>query len=165
MLGKSAIAQVISALEHHRLNNEHRYDDPQAKISLRDDNRINTIEAAARHNEPQRAQSAQTLKATGTSADTYGEQELSNAALTFLHIHSAPKKLVLALRDRAMLLTSAVTAFRGDSSRGLLWSDLFTKEVPMHAIRRGHKEIVSNMNTITCTTYQCLRVAGPCVLL
>lgn len=36
-----------------------------------------------------------------------------------------------ALRDRAMLLLSAATAFRGDSARMLLWSDLFKTEVPM----------------------------------
>jgi hypothetical protein len=37
------------------------------------------------------------------------------------------------LRDRAMLLTSTSVAFRGDSSRSLLWSDQFLFNVPILA--------------------------------
>jgi hypothetical protein len=37
------------------------------------------------------------------------------------------------VRDRAMLLTSTSVAFRGDSSRSLLWSDQFLFEVPILA--------------------------------
>lgn len=37
-----------------------------------------------------------------------------------------------------MLLVSTSTAFRGDSSRNLLWSDLFCRDIPMHGIELGH---------------------------
>jgi hypothetical protein len=70
-VGKSVIQQVISALEDWRVNNHHLYKHvPEAQIRLRDDNRIRTLESAAKHNEPKRADSAQTLKASGAS---YGE--------------------------------------------------------------------------------------------
>lgn len=44
-----------------------------------------------------------------------------------------------AMRDRAMLLTSSSVAFRGDSSRSLLWSDMYCYDVPMNAKGRGEK--------------------------
>jgi hypothetical protein len=48
-VGKSVIQQVISALEDWRVNNHHFYKHvPEAQIRLRDDNRIRTLESAAR---------------------------------------------------------------------------------------------------------------------
>jgi len=41
------------------------------------------------------------------------------------------------VRDRAMLLLSAATAFRGDSARRLLWSDMFVASVPMDDLGLG----------------------------
>ena len=68
-MGKSQVAQVISALENHRLLNQHLYKgDRDANTKLRDDVRIRTIESAAKHNEPKRVESAQKLKAAGSSA-------------------------------------------------------------------------------------------------
>ncbi|KAG1877388.1 hypothetical protein F4604DRAFT_1680065 [Suillus subluteus] len=67
-VGKSVIQQVISALEDWRVSHHHLYKDvPEAQIRLRDDNRIRTLESAAKHNEPKRADTAQTLKASGAS--------------------------------------------------------------------------------------------------
>jgi len=67
-VGKSVIQQVISALEDWRVNNQHLYRHvPEAQIRLCDDNRIRTLESAAKHNEPKRVDSAQTLKASGAS--------------------------------------------------------------------------------------------------
>lgn len=39
--------------------------------------------------------------------------------------------LMLGARDRCMLLLSTSTAFRGDSTRSLLFSDLSIRDVPM----------------------------------
>ena len=43
------------------------------------------------------------------------------------------------LRDRAMLLLSTTIAFRGNSSRLVLLSDLFFREIPMGTIGEGVK--------------------------
>lgn len=68
-LGVSGVKQIISALEHWRLNNQHEYPDvPAAQIGLRHDLRIKTFETAAVHKEPQRVKMAHTLKAKGTNA-------------------------------------------------------------------------------------------------
>jgi hypothetical protein len=68
-VGKEAISQTISALEQWRLSNAYRYaNDKYAQDPLRSDNRIRTIEAAMKHDEPKRVQSSQALKAAGTSS-------------------------------------------------------------------------------------------------
>jgi hypothetical protein len=67
-VGKSQIAQAISALEDCRRNEQHKYKHiPDTQGRLRDDARVRAIESAVRHNEPKRIDSAQTLKAAGTS--------------------------------------------------------------------------------------------------
>lgn len=47
------------------------------------------------------------------------------------------KKHFEYFRDRAMVLLSTATAFRGDSARILLWSDLYMTETPMDEIGLG----------------------------
>ncbi len=42
--------------------------------------------------------------------------------------------LYIGVRDRAMLLLGACTCFRGDNTRSLLWSDLFSRDVPVPEI-------------------------------
>ncbi|KAJ7461062.1 hypothetical protein FB451DRAFT_1498168 [Mycena latifolia] len=65
-VGKSQILQVISALEHYQLNHQHEYpNNREAQIKLREDTRIRAYESAAKHNEPKRAESAQSQKAAG----------------------------------------------------------------------------------------------------
>jgi len=49
---------------------------------------------------------------------------------------SSKLQILKGLRDRAMLLLATNVAFRGDSTRRVLWSDLFTQLVPMPSI--GH---------------------------
>jgi hypothetical protein len=64
-VGKSVIQQVISTLEDWPVNNHRFYKHvPEAQIRLRDDNRICMLESAAKHNEPNRADSAQILRET-----------------------------------------------------------------------------------------------------
>jgi hypothetical protein len=48
-------------------------------------------------------------------------------------------QVFVGLRDRAMLLLASQTAFRGESARILLWSDLFQTMVPMDDISLGTK--------------------------
>lgn len=43
--------------------------------------------------------------------------------------HKGKQKIALAARDRAMLLLSTSTAMRGDNTRPILLSDLYTKDV------------------------------------
>lgn len=59
-------------------------------------------------------------------------EELTRAALWCIdHTHGTPRQFFIGVRDRAMLLLSTCTAFRGDNVRSLLWSDLFPRDVPM----------------------------------
>ena len=46
----------------------------------------------------------------------------------------APHSTHLGLRDRALLLIPTNTAFRGDSTRRVLWSDFFWKSIPVPLI-------------------------------
>lgn len=133
-LGVSGVKQVISALEHWRLNNQHRYPDiPDAQVGLRHDLRIKTFETAAAHKEPIRVKMAHTLKAKGTNADTFTSSDLMRCAGWCLTNFKGPSQIYIGLRDRAMLLTSCSVAFRGDSTRSLLLSDLFMTDVIMNA--------------------------------
>ncbi|KAJ7720340.1 hypothetical protein B0H16DRAFT_1793545 [Mycena metata] len=131
-VGKSQISQVISALEEYRRNTQHLYkDSPEAQIPLRNDERIRQFESAAKTNEPNRAAKAQVTKAAGSSSDTYTFDELRQCARWCFSNFSGPKYTYLGLRDRGMLLLGAATAFRGDSARILLWSDLFKTSIPL----------------------------------
>jgi hypothetical protein len=62
--------------------------------------------------------------------DTYSSSELQSCSLWCLTSSaSSRERLFIALRDRAMILLSSQTAFRGESARMLLWSDLFQTAV------------------------------------
>ncbi|KAK7049043.1 hypothetical protein R3P38DRAFT_3345932 [Favolaschia claudopus] len=131
--------QVVSALEHYRFDTQHLYRHiPEAQVSLRTDNRIKTLEEAFAHNEPERTKKAHSLKTAGTRADTYTDDQLTQLATSGLD-SKGPMKIWRAMRDRAMMLTSSTTAFRGDNSRLLVWSDMYCYDVPMHAKGHGTK--------------------------
>lgn len=157
-MGSSHIKGVVSALEYHRFNNQHLYPHiSETQIPLRNDGRIKAFEKAAQSNEPNRADKAHILKAAGSSAgriclvicnsftvcsfyclDTYTEVELINCSLYCLKPTSTGLQTVfISIRDRACLLLSSQTAFRGDSARSLLWSDLFLTQLPIHDIAPG----------------------------
>ena len=69
LLGKSHIAQVINALENHRLNHEHEHSqDHETRNSLRKDACIQAFESASKHNEPSRIKRSQAIKAAGTTS-------------------------------------------------------------------------------------------------
>ncbi|KAJ7745641.1 hypothetical protein B0H16DRAFT_1692867 [Mycena metata] len=137
--GHEHAKQVVSALEQYRSNHAHEYRGvPEAQVNLRSDSRIRLLESSFKANEPERIKKAHALKAVGTRADTYDDSQLTNLATTGLKTRG-PTAIWRAMRDRAMLLTSTSTAFRGDSSRSLLWSDMYCCDVPMNAKGRGEK--------------------------
>ncbi|KAL6300578.1 hypothetical protein BKA93DRAFT_829023 [Sparassis latifolia] len=139
-VGKSHVSQVISALESWRRNNAYLYkEDPDAQVSLRSDIRVHTAESSAKHQEPKRIDKAQALKAVGSSGDTYTPEELKRCSIWCLTDVSGSKQIWLGLRDCAMLLLSSMTAFRGESSRILEWSDLFMSSIPMDDVRAGYR--------------------------
>ena len=65
------------------------------------------------------------------TADSYTEEELRRCSLWALTDFSGAQSIFVGLRDRAMLLFSSTTAFRGENSRMLQWSDLFRTTVPL----------------------------------
>ncbi|KAJ7025973.1 hypothetical protein C8F04DRAFT_1191008 [Mycena alexandri] len=137
--GHEHAKQVVSALEQYRSNYAHEYRHiPEAQVTLRSDSRIRSMEASFKANEPERIKKAHALKAVGTRADTYTDTQLSSLATSGLE-SKGPTVIWRTMRDRAMLLTSSSTAFRGDSSRSLLWSDMYCYDVPMNAKGRGEK--------------------------
>ncbi|KAJ7742819.1 hypothetical protein B0H16DRAFT_1860573 [Mycena metata] len=140
-IGIRAIQQVISALEKYRADNAYKYPNvPATQLGLRTDIRIRVFESAGKHNEPQRVKMAHSLKAKGTNADTFTSTDLMKCAGWTLTDFKGPLNIYIGLRDRAMLLTSCSVAFRGDSTRSLLLSDLFMTDVVMNA--KGLGEIV-----------------------
>jgi hypothetical protein len=71
--------------------------------------------------------------------DTYTEEELTACSLYCLKPSSTgPQTVFIFLHDRACLLLSSQTAFRGDSAWSLLWSDLFLAKLPMNDIAPGN---------------------------
>jgi hypothetical protein len=63
------MAQVINALEKHRLNHEHQYpSDHEMRLTLRKDSCIRAFESASKHNEPSRVEKSQAIKAAGTTS-------------------------------------------------------------------------------------------------
>jgi hypothetical protein len=68
---------------------------------------------------------------TDVPPDSYTDEELRRCSLWALTDFSGPQYIFVGLRDRAMLLFSATTAFQGENSRMLQWSDLFRAAVPL----------------------------------
>jgi hypothetical protein len=154
-LGKSHMAQVVNALENHQLNHEHEHpQDHETRTSLWKDACIHAFESASKHNEPSGIERSQAIKAAGTTSggftargrhaalltgcvsDTYTSEELLRCSLWALTEFSGRQQVFIGLRDRTMLLLSAVTAFRGESCRMLQWSDLFQTMAPLDQTTR-----------------------------
>jgi len=126
---------------------------PETRVALRDQEWVKVYETAASANEPTRIKNAHALKSKGTSAgrfsqcsslqvqvqskflDTYTKEEMVRMSTWALQAFGPSKAQVhLGIRDRAMVLLSTNIAFRGDSTRRLLWSDLFMLNLPMVTI-------------------------------
>ncbi|KAJ7733464.1 hypothetical protein B0H16DRAFT_1732275 [Mycena metata] len=139
--GHEHAKQVVSALEQYRSNHAHEYRGvPEAQVNLRSDSRIRLLESSFKANEPeyQEGSCPQSCWNASCPKDTYDDSQLTNLATTGLKTRG-PTAIWRAMRDRAILLTSTSTAFRGDSSRSLLWSDMYCCDVPMNAKGRGEK--------------------------
>jgi hypothetical protein len=65
--------------------------------------------------------------------DTYTVEELIRMSVWCMStaFRSSKVQVHTGIRDRTMLLLSTTTAFRGDSSRRVLWSDLLGRKIPM----------------------------------
>lgn len=60
------------------------------------------------------------------------QEQLCQGAMEFLsNAHKSKGKIGLAARDHAMLLLSCSTAMRGDNTRPILLSDLYSRDVPL----------------------------------
>ncbi|KAF4609994.1 hypothetical protein D9613_010503 [Agrocybe pediades] len=137
-VGKEHIKQTISALQSYIRSHQHLpvyANCPETKVLLRHQDLVKSFEEVACANEPTRIKEAHTMKTKGTSADGYTTAEVLRMANWLLQGHGLSKnQLCLAIRDRAMLLLASNVAFRGDSTRRTLWSDLFSQRVPMPLI-------------------------------
>jgi hypothetical protein len=71
--------------------------------------------------------------------DTYTSKELERCSKYCLTAFPGNRGIHLGARDRAMLLLSTSTAFRGESARILQWSDLFMSEILMDDVSDGFR--------------------------
>ncbi|KAF5385999.1 hypothetical protein D9615_002501 [Tricholomella constricta] len=135
-LGPDHIKQCVNALEsyrYHHKGSDPRYKDiPEAQVTLRDDERITTYEKSAYATESERVAESQVLKAKGVTSDTFKDDELIRCSMWLLRSsRKTVNQIHLALRDRAMLLISTSTAYRGDNLRRLQLSDISFRNIPM----------------------------------
>jgi hypothetical protein len=83
--------------------------------------------------------------------DTYTEDELKACSLWCLQSPSGPQSIFVLIRDCASILFCSQTAFRGDSVRSLLWSDLFLSRIKLHNVLADDGNIpVGFLFPITC---------------
>ena len=72
IVGLSVIKQMISALEYHWFQHQHTYKHiPKSQVGLWLDVHIHCFESAAKHDELKHVESAQVLKAAGSSSGEY----------------------------------------------------------------------------------------------
>ena len=71
--------------------------------------------------------------------DTYTTEELQRCAWWYLADGHGPRQVFTQFRDMAQFLASTVLTLHGDSSRNLLWSDMYPTEIPMNDIALGAK--------------------------
>lgn len=124
---------------------EHQHEDiyfncPETRIPLRSRDWVKSFEKATEASEPKRIQESHLLKAKGTINDTYTTDELIRMSVwAIASVGQQKLQLHTGIRDRAMLLLSTTVAFRGNSSRLALLSDLFFRSMPMGNIGRNVK--------------------------
>lgn len=91
--------------------------------------------------------------------DTYTIEELRKGSNWCLTNYSGQRHVFIGIRDRAQLLMSTVTAFRGESSRILLWSDLFITKIPIHEIKLGFEVNVGSFSSFFFKFINCLFIS------
>jgi hypothetical protein len=87
------------------------------------------------------------------SSDMYTKDELIRASAWYPVGANTKARVYTALRDRAMLLVSTATAFRGDNVRSLLLSDLFARDIPMVEIGEDRTLMVCSFLLTSCTDH------------
>ncbi|KAG2129749.1 hypothetical protein DEU56DRAFT_758034 [Suillus clintonianus] len=102
-----------------------------------DRDEVNTLESAAKHNELKRADTAQTLKASGALYDAYTTKELICCSWWSLTEPSGARQVFIGLQDRTMILLGATMALRGESLCMLQLSDLFVSSAFLDSILDG----------------------------
>jgi hypothetical protein len=77
--------------------------------------------------------------------------------------HPKPTKnqIHCGIRDRTMVLLAASVATRGDNTRSMLLSDLYTRHVPMVDIGLDVKALVSRQSSEHVQTSD-KEISGPC---
>ncbi|KAL4257053.1 hypothetical protein AB1N83_013839 [Pleurotus pulmonarius] len=133
-LGTESIKQLISALEHYRRTHQHESiyrECSESRLPLRNDERITTYEKASRATENQLIAESKRAKASGAANDTYTDEELIRGAMWFMRNGNTKSQIHTGIRDRVMLLISTTTAYRGDNTRRIAWSDLRMRDVPL----------------------------------
>jgi hypothetical protein len=84
------------------------------------------------------------------NSDTYTEDELVRGSMWHLQSSRATRlQIHIRLRDRAMLLISTSSAFRGDNTRRLLLSDLSVQDVRMIDLGLDTKVMVCSFLQVT----------------
>lgn len=77
------------------------------------------------------------------ATDTYSDDELIRGSMWFIRSTGTSKlQIYTGVRDRAMLLVSTTTAYRGDNTRRITWSDLKLKQVTLLDVGPDVKEHV-----------------------
>ena len=76
--------------------------------------------------------------------DTYTSEELVRCSWWSLTSFSGPHQIFVGVRDRAMLLLGATTAFCGEGLRMLQLSDLFLSSAFLDATQEGKRVPVSS---------------------
>lgn len=149
---------------------------PDTRLLLREQDWVKLYEKASCANEPTRIKDAHATKAKGTTAgelfksttlvcmdrthivliiiDTYTTDETKRISnYTLQAFGPALHNTHLGLRDRALFLIPTNTAFRGDSTRRVLWSDFFSKSIPMPLIHEDAELDVSYSMSTHCLLF------------
>ena len=96
------------------------------------------------------------------SQDTYTKEELLRLAIWCLQSFSGSKAQVhIGIRDRALLLLSTSIAFRGDSCRGVLLSDLLLRTIPMMNVG-FNSELLASFLPCTSNLFLMCMPSGSC---
>ncbi|KAE8238895.1 hypothetical protein A4X13_0g8335 [Tilletia indica] len=128
-LGRSAISNIISGLEHFRLEMADLWPaGNETRLSLRSNASIKVIEDTVKKGTAGRTETAQALKAIGGTSTGLTRDEIADCATWAFEEGVTRNRTAQLIRDRAMFLGAASLAFRGDSIRTLEWSDMFVRE-------------------------------------
>ncbi|KAL0573804.1 hypothetical protein V5O48_008143 [Marasmius crinis-equi] len=131
-IGHLHISQVINTFEWQRALEAWEYpSSDKVHIKLCDYIRIREIEKTAAINERARASAqAHSLKALGSSADSYTSQEIENTMMNLLLSWRTDNECFLASQNMVMFLLPIASFFWGNNICCALFSDMFFQDIP-----------------------------------